>query len=66
MLRSDRRTLVRPVGCSRYTGPFCNVGPALAKDPRCMAEVPATAGGRRGRLVATSSGSLHKGLELSY
>ena len=52
MPRSDRNTLARLGGRGRHTGPFCKAGPALARDPHCMAEVPVTAGGHGGRLVA--------------
>ena len=61
MPRSDRRTLARPVGRGRHTGLLCNAGPALAMDPRCMAEVPATERGRGGRLVAAACKRQHMG-----
>ena len=57
----DRRTLPRPVGRGWHTGLLCNAGPALARDPHCMAEVPATTGGRGGRLVANACKRQHMG-----
>ena len=61
MPRSDRRALARPVGRGQHTGMLCNVGPALARDPRCMAEVTTTAGGRGARLVADACKRRHMG-----
>ena len=66
MPRSDRPTLARPVGRGRHTGPFCNAGPTLARDPLCMAEVPATAGGRGGRLVADECKLRHMGTVVGH
>ena len=63
---SDRRTLARLGGRGRHTGPFCNAGPALVRDPRCMAEVPATAGGRGGRLVADACKRRHMGTVVGH
>ena len=42
MLRSDRRTSARLGGRCRHTGLVCKAGPAIVRDPRGMAEVPAT------------------------
>ena len=61
MPRSDRRTLARPVGRGRHTGLLCNTDPALARDPRCMAKVPATERGRGDRFVAAACKRQHMG-----
>ena len=66
MPRSDRRTLARLGGCSRHTGPFCKAGPALARDPRGMAEVPVTAGGRGGCIVADVCKRRHMGTVVGH
>ena len=52
----------RPVGLGRYIGLLCNAGPALTRDPRCMAEVPATEGCRGGRLAAAACTRRHMGM----
>ena len=61
MRRSDRRTLARIGGRGRHTGPV-----RKATDLRGMVGVPATAGGRGGRLVAGTCKHQHMGTGVGH